>query len=136
MVGKKKKRCTVNFIILFSLASLAGGEADGGVISEVQMVVSELNKSLPKPIDKSSTLLGIEQQELKLIYHVELVSELNEGVSLKQFHNETKSAIEDKMCKNKSAEYFVNNNINIVFRYVGIDGMPLSSIPINLNECF
>lgn len=126
----------MNFIILFSLASLAGGETGEGVISEVQVVVSELNKSLPKPIDKSSILLGIEQQELKLIYHVELVSELNEGVSLKQFHNETKSAIEDKMCQNKSAKYFVNNNINIVFRYVGIDGMPLSSIPINLNECF
>lgn len=103
--------------------------------NEIKVVAEELNKSLPKKIDDRTVLLGIEQQEQMLIYHVEVTGDLLDGVDLKRFHDETKNTLEKRMCKDKSLQYFVENNINIEFKYTGSNGMPLSSIPIDLRSC-
>lgn len=109
---------------------------DSAVESELKLVVDEINKGLPRKVDETTRLLGVEQQTLKLIYYMEVFGGLAEGVTIEDFTKDTELNLREDICKKPSMKYFAENKVALVYSYFDYEGIPLSKITIDVEECY
>ncbi|RZD19681.1 hypothetical protein [Pseudoalteromonas sp. MEBiC 03485] len=133
-LSKKDKfaRKALMTLALYSSLISASTEETDAIESELKLVVEEINKHTPKRIDDNSKLMLVEQEAAKLIYIMQLNGKVEDrGV----FKEKTQQVITSNLCKDESHTYFIENNIEIEYKYLDFEGVPVARFSVDLTTC-
>jgi len=132
--SKKDKfaRKALMTLALYSSLISASTEETDAIESELKLVVEEINKHTPKRIDDNSKLMLVEQEAAKLIYIMQLNGKVEDRGLFKE---KTQQVITSNLCKDESHTYFIENNIEIEYKYLDFEGVPVARFSVDLTTC-
>jgi len=133
-LSKKDKfaRKALMTLALYSSLISASTEETDAIESELKLVVEEINKHTPKRIDDNSKLMLVEQEAAKLIYIMQLNGKVEDRGLFKE---KTQQVITSNLCKDESHTYFIENNIEIEYKYLDFEGVPVARFSVDLTTC-
>ncbi|MEJ6534118.1 hypothetical protein [Pseudoalteromonas lipolytica] len=133
-LSKKDKfaRKALMTLALYSSLISASTEETDATESELKLVVEEINKHTPKRIDDNSKLMLVEQEAAKLIYIMQLNGKVEDRGLFKE---KTQQVITSNLCKDESHTYFIENNIEIEYKYLDFEGVPVARFSVDLTTC-
>lgn len=109
--------------------------AKADIYEDLKFVASEINRIAPIRVDETTRLLGVEVNAKQLIYHMEVFGELAQGIDLDGFTKLVSEKLKVENCKKSAMEYFSVNDVELLYIYFDLEGMPLSKINIKAQEC-
>jgi len=96
-------------------------------------VASELNETVPTPVDADTRLDNVAAEDRRLIYYYTITTQDAAEVDLPSFEGAMRTKILDTACS--EMQDLLEPGVVVVYSYSGRDERPLTSISVHRSDC-
>jgi len=126
----------VFFAVQQGAKGLSGRTNDVRSAKFLSGVASEFNKNLPMQVDSETELLSTMGTEGTFTYVYRLINLTREEIDTESFVSEMQPNLTNYACNDPEVrKKFLNEEIDLEYKYLDMENIPIEVIPVTLSDC-
>lgn len=126
----------VYFVVQKAGIELSGNTNDVRSAKFLSGIASEFNKNLPMQVDSETQLISTMGTEGTFTYVYRLINLTREEIDTESFVVDMQSHITNYACNDPEMRAkFLNEEIELEYKYLDMESIPIEVIPVTLSDC-